>query len=157
MLSPSRVLFGIELDKQVDFPACGEVAAEPKPTCVDGEDLELHPSEIADFMDRTYLTLQRDAAGDVQSITAVTKLTWSTWTLDMLTSKYGKPDYRAPGGLTDFSYWTWSFKDAVVSYLDNGQFVIVSMKTAEQAQREYAAAEKELEAQAKTNALKRQL
>ena len=158
MLIPDSTLLGVELRKPTDVPPCSSFESEPRPTCSNSEGIELHESEIADFMDRSYLSVTWDVEGNVQSVSALTKPALAETTLSMLVSRFGKPNYQAPEVLPRYrNTWFWTYQDAEVMYMDASGFVMVKMTTAEQSRRDQLESERELAEEVKKSAQKRTL
>ena len=156
--SPSSTLFGVDLNKPTDLPPCDAFEAEPKPSCTSKEGIELQASEVAEVMDRPYLSVTWDAQGTVQSLSALTQPAMAEATLSMMISKFGLPDYQDAAVLPRYrNTWRWTYQDAVVGYMDVESLVVVSLTTAEQARRDQAKAAQELEEEIQRSAQKRTL
>ena len=154
--APSDNIFGVELRKPIDAPACDTIEELPKPTCVDSMSINLHADETPYYLDRPYLLITWGPNKDVQAITAFAKPAWSEKTREMLSSKFGKPDHRGPAP-AGYTIQRWTYQDAVVDFFDNGETVSVSLKTIEQDARDQAEAARTLEAEMQAEARKRQI
>ena len=153
---PSSTLFGVELRRPTGLPMCDAIPAEEH-TCTDGEMIRLQESEVPAILDRDYLLVTWDAEHRVQSILATTKHASAAQTLDTLIRKFGKPDRREPNTVPGYDRWQWTYQDAEVVYLDNGQDVTVVLETAEQARLDEVRISREIEEETRQASLQRTL
>lgn len=155
-LIPISTLLGIELRKPMDLPACDMTQETPSVTCADGNLVFLHAAEVPDYLERPSVTVVRGDDGNVESIGAYPKRDWSKVTLAMLAAKFGQPDalgVQVPG----YTLRSWTYKDAAVDYIDNGNLILVTLATSEQQERDRREAEKEAKAREQRDARKRVL